>query len=335
MVSLMGRRRQSGFDLPPRMHEKAGMFYYVTSTAPRKWIKLDADKGKAQVMWAEIESGGSSGGSNFPAVLQRWIGTDQYIKLSPATKKTYQTLINLLPCIFDGPMESIKPMHVAQFMDQHPSKAQANIGRVILGNVFDYAIRVGIVECTNPTNAIKKNVIEGRKRHLTDAEFFLIREKANDSVKVAMDIAYLTGARVMDVLAIKFADLKDDGLFIEQGKTGKRQLFLWNDDLREVIARAKKIPRPVKNLTHLLCTRTGRNYAYSSFYEVWRIAVGHAGIKDVHFHDIRGNAATEAKKQGQDYQAILGHASRAMSEKYIKAREIEEIQPVRRTAKRK
>lgn len=333
MDSPMGRKRTSNHNLPPRMHEKAGMYYYVTSTAPRKWIKLDADLGKARVKWAQIENGGIIGGSYFPAVLQQWLTSEQYLKLAALTKKTYQTMIDALPKVFDGPMEAIKPVHVAQFMDAYPSKAQANSGRAILGNVFDYAIRRGIVDCTNPAKAVKKHVIPGRTRHLTDEEFFTIRGKANDAVQVVMDIAYLTGARINDILKIRFSDLQEEGLFIEQGKTKKRQLFQWTADLQEVISRAKKIPRPVKNITHLLCTRTGKAYAYSSFYEVWQIAVQAAGIKDVHFHDIRGNAATEAKKQGQDYQAILGHASRAMSEKYIKAREIERVQTVKRSTK--
>lgn len=333
MSGSMGRRRQSNLDLPPRMHLKSGAFYYVTTTLPRKWIRLDADLTKARVKWAQLENGGSIGGSFFPAVLVQWLSSEQYTKLAPLTKRTYQTLIDLLPTVFDGPMEMIKPVHVARFMDDHSSKSQANIGRVILSNVFDYAIRRGLIDCVNPCKSIKKHVIEGRTRHLKDDEFLLIREKANPSVRVAMDLAYLTGARITDILKIKFSDLQDDGLYIEQQKTGKRQLFEWSKDLREVIARAKKIPRPVKNLTHLLCTRTGKAYCYSSFYQVWEIAVRNAKFEDVHFHDIRGNAATEAKKQGQDYQAILGHASRAMSEKYIKAREIEKIQTVKRSTK--
>ena len=47
MLSLMGRCRQSNLDLPPRMHQKGEMYYYVTGTRPRKWIKLDADLNKA------------------------------------------------------------------------------------------------------------------------------------------------------------------------------------------------------------------------------------------------------------------------------------------------
>ena len=314
------------------MHAKGGTYYYVTSTTPRKWIKLDADLAKARIKWAAIENGTTIGGTFFPIILDQWLTGEQYAKLAPLTKQTYQTLIDLLPEVFDGPMEAIKPVHIAQFMDAHQSKSQANIGRVIIGNVFDYAIRRGLIDCVNPAKAIKKNAIASRTRYLTDDEFRAIRGNGNDVVKVAMDIAYLTGARIIDVLKIKLADCQRDGLFIQQHKTGKRQLFQWAPELEDAIKRARKLPRPVRNLT-LLCTNRGNSYTYAAFYTIWRNAVTKAGVTDVHFHDIRGKAATEAKQNGQDYQSLLGHASRAMSEKYVKVREIETVQPVKRSTK--
>ena len=328
MLLAMGRKRQSNHSLPPRMHLKAGTYYYVTSAPARKWIRLDKDLARAKLLWAQLESGKPLGGSFFPALLQQWMASDQYMALADATKKTYQTLIDLLPSVFDGPLEAIKPMHVARFMDAHESKAQANLGRVILSNVFDFAIRRGVVDCPNAAKMVPKFTIKGRDRFLTDEEFNLIRENGNDVVKVAMDIAYYTGARITDVLKLRLADCRDEGLFVEQHKTGKRQLFTWSDSLRDAIATAKKLPRPIRGL-HLLCTNKGKPYTYSAFYTIWNGACTRAGVKDVHFHDIRGKAATEAKQQGQDYQALLGHASKAMSDKYIKRREIERVEPVK------
>ncbi len=51
----MGRRRSQDFNLPPRMHRKGDTFYYVTSTLPRKWIKLGKDLHQARLQWAELE----------------------------------------------------------------------------------------------------------------------------------------------------------------------------------------------------------------------------------------------------------------------------------------
>lgn len=63
MLRIMGRRRQQNHNLPPRMHEKFGTFYYVTSTIPRKWISLGRDLAEAKRKWADLESGESSGTS--------------------------------------------------------------------------------------------------------------------------------------------------------------------------------------------------------------------------------------------------------------------------------
>lgn len=56
-MASMGRRRQSNLDLPPHMHVKCGMYYYVTTDAPRKWISMGRDLSKARIRWAEIENG--------------------------------------------------------------------------------------------------------------------------------------------------------------------------------------------------------------------------------------------------------------------------------------
>ena len=57
---IMGRRRSQDFNLPPRMHRKGETFYYVTSTVPRKWIKLGKDLHQARLQWAALEGEASS-----------------------------------------------------------------------------------------------------------------------------------------------------------------------------------------------------------------------------------------------------------------------------------
>ncbi len=41
---------------------------------------------------------------------------------------------------------------------------------------------------------------------------------------IAMEIAYLCAARVSDVLSLKWEQIGNDGIFIQQGKTGKKQI---------------------------------------------------------------------------------------------------------------
>jgi integrase len=101
-------------------------------------------------------------------------------------------------------------------------------------------------------------------------------------------------------------------------------LFLASAALDEVIARARALPRPIRGM-HLLCNRYGAAYGYRTFNDHWIQAVRAAGVEGVHFHDIRAKAATDAKAMGMDYQSLLGHTTKAMSDKYIRDRETSRI----------
>lgn len=64
---------------------------------------------------------------------------------------------------------------------------------------------------------------------------------------------------------------------------------------------------------------------------MWRRIRLKAGIPDVTFHDIKAKSITDAnEKGGLDYaQALGGHVNRDMTEKYIKAKSVDEIEPIK------
>lgn len=181
----------------------------------------------------------------------------------------------------------------------------------------------------NPAKEVDNLTIKRRGRYITDEEFLAIREKASPVLRAAMDISYVTGARIGDVLHIRLSHISNDGLLIRQGKTNKLQLFKRNEALDSVIAAAKSIPRPIRGL-FLLCTMRGQQYKYAQLNEWWVSARKQAGIPDVHFHDIRGKSATDAKRAGIDYQALLGHTTKAMSDSYIKLEDAQIVEPMKR-----
>ncbi len=53
-------------------------------------------------------------------------------------------------------------------------------------------------------------------------------------------------------------------------------------------------------------------------------------LEDLHFHDIRAKALTDAKREaGRDYaQALAGHASGEMTEAYVRARDTQIVRPL-------
>lgn len=321
----VGRKRQSNFNLPPRMHIKAGVYYHVSSTTPRKWTKLHAELPKARTLWAQIENMEFDSPSvTFNDRLAIYLASDKFARLADKTRKQYEHVAKTLTEYFAGArLDAITPAHIAIWMDNHRSPIQANTGKAIISNVFDVAVRHGIINA-NPAKQIKYNTIDKRDRLITDQEYRAIWNQADDHVRIAMDIGYLTGARIQDILDIKLGDIGEDGVFIKTGKTKKRMLFMWSEALHEVIGRAKALPRSVRGM-NLICDRCGSPYPYGTFNQHWLKAVRAVGVQEVHFHDIRAKAATDAKALGMDYQLLLGHASKAMSDRYIRQREIAKV----------
>lgn len=323
----MGRRRQTNLDLPPRMQFKHGAYYYVTSTPPRKWIKLHADKAKARVLWAEMENQGIDTSPTVAEMIDRWLAGPAAKDRAASTMRAYEGVAKQLREFFDGGrINEITPAHIAQWLDNHHSKAMANMGKAVLNNVFNAAVRQGLVNL-NPCREVKDLSTKARDRYITDAEFMAIRSHADKVLQVAMDISYLTGSRISDVLKINLADIQPEGLAVEQKKTGKKQLYVMTPALKDAFDAAKALPRPVRGLT-LLCTRSGAPYATSIIRGMWSKATKLAKVENAHFHDIRAKAATDAKKLGMDYQKLLGHTNKAMSDRYIRLREVDEISPL-------
>jgi len=328
MNTPMGRRRQTNLDLPPHMHVKAGTFYYVTSTTPRKWISLGKDMIVARKKWAALENGTDQDAS-VPALVDAYLESAAFAELAANTRKQYKSVAAQLKDVFESvSVVDVKPHHVAQWLDNHKSPVNANTGRSVLVNAFNIAIRRGMIE-RNPAKEVENLTVKRRDRYLTDAEYQAIRAEANPVLRAAMDVAYVIGARISDVLSIKLSQWTADGLMIRQKKTGKLQLFERTQALEKAIENAKKIDRPVRGL-YLLCTKDGRPYAYNTVSNWWRIARDKAGVTNAHFHDIRGKSATDAKGKGQDYQALLGHTTKAMSDSYIKLEEAQRVEPLKK-----
>ena len=129
------------------------------------------------------------------------------------------------------------------------------------------------------------------------------------------------------VLAIRLADISDEGISFVQQKTGAKLLVKMTPDLEDLIKRAKALPRRVRGLT-LFCTRAGgKPVSYGTCKQAFAEAREKAGLDNVRIHDLRAKSLTDTKKQGNDAQKLGGHADPRMTERYIRAREIDRADP--------
>jgi integrase len=322
----VGRRRTRDFNLPPRMARKGASFYHTGQLidGKRKWTPLGNDVSRALLEWARLERVES------PRTIADGIARHlAAVDVRDSTRKLYQDYAARICAEFpDRAADSVTRGEIAEWFDRSPHKAMMHCVLTFLAAAFDRMVRYEWID-TNPARGAWEFKSKPRGRYLEDAEFQAIRGAVPEHVRAAMDIAYLTGARVSDVAKLHHADVRDEGLYVQQKKTGAKQLFVWNDALRAAVARAQAIPRPVRCLYLFPGQRNGPMRP-ATLSVAFSKAARTLGIPDVRFHDIRGKAGTDANAGGISHQALLGHTTQAQSDDYVKRRATPRVQALRK-----
>jgi integrase len=317
----LGRKRTRNFDLPPHMAMKGGRYYYVCNGKPRVWIPLGTDRAKALRLWAEHEAGPQVGLS-VGDLVQRYI--DRSDELTPGSRKQYQSFQRALAEAFPIPASQLSAQHVALWRDLPSQRNRKTYVNGCLA-VLRAACTLGAEQGLSSPLAVRGWTLKARDRYLTDEEYIAIRERAPEWLQIAMDLGYATASRPSDILSLKWS-MVGESLDLRQQKTTQRISFSMTEELRAILQRARA--RPLLGLT-VIANARGRPVTKGMLGAAWRAACQAAGVV-AQFRDIRAKAATDAKKGGQDYQKLLGHANPAMSERYIKRREAVMAEPVRR-----
>jgi integrase len=316
----LGRRRTRNLDLPPHMTVKAGRYYYVYSGKPRVWVPLGTDKAKALRLWAEHEAGPQVGLS-VGDLVQRYLDREDR---PTGTLKQYQSFQRALDKAFPIPAAQLTSQHVALWRDLPQQRSRKTYVNGCLA-VLRAACLLGAEQGLSAPLAVKGWTLKARDRYLEDSEYIAIREKAPEWLQIAMDLGYATASRPSDILSLKWS-MVGESLEVRQKKTSQRISFSMTPELHGILHSARK--RPLLGLTVIANTR-GKPVTKDMLGIAWRAACKAAGVV-AQFRDIRAKSATDAKRGGQNYQALLGHANPAMSERYIKRRETVMAEPVRR-----
>lgn len=292
----MGRKGTKNHNLPPRMHRKGNVYYYVTSRGGKRvWERLSDVYSEALALWAQREESNKHGETVADAI-DRYLVAIAPLKAAK-TYKEYQRQAGRLRRVWrDFRLEDVRPAHIAQYLDNHAHKVTANREIALLSTIFAHAMRWGWCD-RNPCKGVHRNTEKHRDRYITDDELKRLREVANDQFRCIIDLAYLTAMRKGDILRLKLSDAREDGLYVEQGKTGKRQVFEMEPSLRALLARIRSLRRRVGSIW-LFCNRNGQPYTEGGFNSNWKRLVTRSGVEDVHFHDSRARTLTDAKREG-------------------------------------
>jgi integrase len=308
------RPRKKDRHLPACMYQKHGAYYLVRRG---KWERLGTDYQDALLVYAKRIAAGTQGG--MPGLIDRALAHHRK-KVSENTVKQYEIAAERLKTIFaEFEPHQVLPKHVAAVkMQLADTPNMCNRILSFLRIVFGYALEWQEVD-SNPCIGISRHAESRRDRYITDREFGALLNAASPYIRSILEMCYLTGQRIGDVIAIRLADISDEGVAFTQEKTGAKLIVAMTPDLKTVIDQAKALPRKIRTLT-LFCSRTGKPVSYTTVKMAFQVLREKTGITDVTIHDIRAKSLTDADREGKNAQTLGGHTDARMTARYLRGR---------------
>lgn len=311
------RPRKQDRHLPSCVYLKSGSYYLVKGN---KWKKIGSTLREALSAYSKIVEHPKG---SVPALLDRFLASKT---LASNTVNSYTTARNHLAQMFldfaPGQITVHEVLEMQHHFRNHPGSA--NTMRTVLIGALDLAIVERLID-RNVARETKPLKTVARDRYITDGEYSRLYAQARDMMQIIMDLCYMTGQRIGDILAIRYADLGSDGISFKQGKTGHKMIVAWSPELRAVVERAKAYHKSVKGMT-LLHSHDGKPYRYERIRDQWETICKRAEVEDAHIHDLRAKSGTDAKSQGMNSQALLGHTTESSHKRYLRGRDIPVVQ---------
>ena len=329
----MGRKRQSRFDLPPRLYEHHSSYWY----RPRygKPINVGKDLSIAKLKWAELENPASEKGS-LESLLDWYLAEVAPNKAPRTYADNKKEAVFLKAGLGHIPFRELRPHHVATYRDTRAKDApvRANREKALLSHVFTKAIERGWVD-VNPCAGVKRNTERKRERYIEDEEFWKVYNLAERSVQRMMILIYRTAQRPEDLLKcgpanikkVRSGDTEVKVLRIRQGKTGALVDVKIEGDLAQLVDEC--LGGKVVH-SYFVHTRQGKRYTYTGLVSMFSRYVKTSEVLDFGMYDLKGKAATDMYRSGipiEQVQHLLGHASVTTTERYIKARMSALVEP--------
>ena len=206
------------------------------------------------------------------------------------------------------------------FASLHATPVAADRSAPILSIIMRQAEVYGYrPEGSNPCTGIRRYRRKGRERFLSEPELrclarVLDDHETNHPYEVAfIRLLLLTGCRKNEIRTLQWADYRDRRLFLRDGKTGPRTVWL-SSPARVVL---EELPRRGKWV--FPSPRTANPVSSTVFEDFWYRVRQRADIADVRLHDCRHTYASIAIMAGESVTTtarLLGHNDAQTTLKY-------------------
>ena len=257
-----------------------------------------------------VESRRTPDTGRFKSLVTLYKASNDYKRLADLTRENWAPWLDrisdyfgeLRVAQFDRP-EKIRPV-IRRWRNQWADKPRtADFGMQVLSRVCSHAVDPLGKLASNPCEGIKQLYNSDRSEIIwTDSDIATLKKTCSPEIAHAVDLAAHTGLRLSDLLRLSWSHVGDDAITLSTGKSrGRREAIIpLYDDLRKLL---KRIP---KNSTTILTNSRRRPWTADGFGSSFNTAKKEAGIghKDLHFHDLRGTAATKFYIAGLSIRVI-------------------------------
>lgn len=345
-------RKPENQGLPKRWRHVHGAYYYQVPPGQegawdgKKTFRLGANLPDAYKVWAERLQVVDHA-KTIAALLDRY-ALEVIPKKKPTTQAQNKSAIKPVRATF-GPMAlaDIKPRHVYQYIDRREAKTSAHREMELLSHALTKAVEWGYLDRHPFKGEVRLEGEKARTRYVEDWEIVEClsiesRRKAGSvlAAQAYIRLKLLTGIRRGDMLRLTMSNLREDGIYVEPGKTegstGKRMIIQWSDELRAAVGMAKSA-RPVQLSPYLFCNMRGECYFKENgraggWETLWRNFMARVmeetKVKD-HFteHDLRAKCASDAATL-EHARSLLAHADSKLTDRVYRRRP-EVVKPLR------
>jgi len=250
------------------------------------------------------------------------------IKRKPSTARHYTSLLNLyvLPVLGRKPAEGITSANISKLHNSlSHAPYQANRLVAVVGAMYSFGRRQGLVaDQVNPVKQIEKFKEKRREHFLSVADIeqlgsalrsLLAEGQISNSAAYAIRVLALTGARVGEILGLKWSEIDFERAIalLPESKTGQKTLYL-NQAVREILRDISSTP---ENPYVFSGRRKGQ--CLQDLKGPWRLIKAEAGLERTRLHDLRHTFASVGASAHLSLPIIgklLGHTQAATTARY-------------------
>lgn len=354
----MGRRRSHDRrDLPPNLYIRNNGYYCYRDPRTGKEYGLGRDRRLAvtEAIQANMELFSAEAHKSLAArissdgamTVHTWLEKYQHVisvrGLKQKTLVDYESKLRAIKeRIQDLPLQDITTRHIATILNGYVAEGKAAMAKLIrstLSDIFREAIAEGYIQ-SNPVTATRTAKADVKRTRLTSGEYLKIYDSAASMqpwVQLAMDIALLTGQRVGDICAMRWSDISDGYLHVEQQKTGVKlaiPVSIRIEDMGKCLSDTLDKCRKSSGAETIISSARGEPLSSGTVSRYFMRARKESGLsfsgEPPTFHEIRSLSARLYEKQISERFAkhLLGHKSESMASQYRndRGREWEKIE---------